>query len=442
MTKEKKRRPGPKLAEGEELRGFMVALHPTLEQSEQLREAQKELMRAWNTLVISRQTHMDHCVRWAEDNGVVGPEPKPPAEDAPDTEWRAHAKAVGARKMTAIKVALKQPHLSWDAWRVDYKKLVELHKQDHTITNAQIYLSLTQTFKGTQGARIKHEPLRMPLLNRTGGVPVTLHDFDPEWDGNGPSRRCTIAFGMGPMRIRGKYWRNPAGPFINGVAISLVGNRWLAACKTRQLPRVLPKPTKEIIAVNLGLEVLAATNEGHLWHNPRGNEFTRRYATLSESISLETDPFKRDALERQRRGMAARFARKTKHLILEQILPTLGQYQTIVLHESTREAAQGPQCRLSKHDNGGYVSAMSMCADAILMRFGDRVREVESFEISQECSRCGTRDEYTWKRQSLRAEDRQIGTCPNPRCRERLHVDVSAARNVLRRYLDLQRAAE
>lgn len=450
MSDEKKRKPGPKLDDGEELRGWMVALEPTQEQSEQLRATQRELMRAWNILVISRATHMDHCVRHAEDGGLVDPRPvipygpRRPKGDR-DSVFRAYAKALGTWKLSAIKAAMKNApeRLGWEAWHIDYKRLREVTAPEHgSVAHSQCYLSLSTTFKRTRCAVIKNEPLRMPLLNGTGGVPVEWShgEPDPDWGGNGPSKRCTIRFGMGPMRLVARYWRNPPGTLIQGVSISLVGNRWVAAAKTRQQPRVLPRPTRELIAINLGLEVLVATSEGHLFQNPRGNEYTLEMARLQKRIESATE-YERDQLERQRRGMAARFARKTKHLILQEILPLLGQYQNIIMHESSQGAAQGAQCRLSVNQNGGYVSAMSMTADAILLRYGDRVREVQSFDISRECSQCGTVHKTRYQRGYRHTGD-QLCDCANAGCRGKMHVDENAARNVLGKYLDLQVAAE
>ena len=66
---------------GEELRGWRVKLYPTQDQLFYLAACQQELMRAWNVLVTSRETHVDHCVRYAEDHGLIGPLPTRPTTE-------------------------------------------------------------------------------------------------------------------------------------------------------------------------------------------------------------------------------------------------------------------------------------------------------------------------------------------------------------------------
>lgn len=430
------------LQPGEELRGFRVKLYPTQDELRYLGAAQAELMAAWNVLVTSRETHVEHCVRHAEDTGLVGPAPPRPASDrasdepAARAEWTEYERACALRRYEAVRLTRDVPGLEWNAWRVDYKTLRELFGGRQSVASAQMFLALVDTFRKTKGARLKRRPLEMPLLNRTGGHAIVLVT----------ERRCVVAFG--PLRIKARYHRPPPGPFIEGVSIRLEKDGWYAAARCRVVPAPLPEPTREIIAINAGLECLYADNFGHTIDNPRGNAFSLRVAELSAWVDAADDPWQEAFRRNQLARYQERFARRTKDLIYSQVLPRLAPYATILIGQTGQEAAQGVQTRISRNAEGGYVSAMSILREAILLRYGDadesptgRARVVPSMGISRRCSRCGTEHPTRYNRDNSRRHD-QMTDCRNPSCLERIHVDVNAARNLLANYTESRRAAQ
>jgi hypothetical protein len=427
--------------EGEGLRGYVVKLYPSQEQLRYLGRAQEELLAAWNALVASRETHVDHCVRHCEDAGLIGPVPPRPSRDKDAdnvAEWEEYARACGARRFEAVTLTRKTPGLEWADWRIDYKRLRDLFGGRESHASAQMFLSLVETFRKTKGPRRKKLPEDMPLLNRTGGHAIKL---------TGP-RTAIVSFG--PLRIKARRHREPPGPFIEGIAIKVAHDGWYASAKCRVVPTPISRGQKEIIAVNAGLECLYADNEGHVIENPRGNAYTLEIRRLDALIEAAADGHEKATLRNRRGRYQERMARRVKHLIYTEILPRLAEYDTILLDTTGKRAAQGPQNRISKNDEGGYVSAMSLMHQLIAQRFGahhpddnptGRVREVQSVGISRRCSQCGTEHATRYQRSNLRRRD-QITDCQNPQCRLRIHVDVNAARNLLQKYEELQNAAE
>lgn len=437
--------------EGEELRGFRVKLYPTQEELKWLFAAQEELMAAWNVLVISRQTHVEHCVRYCDDRGLIEPLPPRPTLDRASGEpealaaWAEYERLCGLRRFEAVRLTRDVPDLTWDDWRVDYKTLRELFGGRGATASAQMFSGLVQTFRKTKGPVLKRRPLQMPLLNRTGGVAIIL--AEPEVllrrlpSGNarvGSSRRCTVKFG--PLRLKARFHRPPPGPFIEGISIKLEHDGWYAAARVRVAPPELPAPSKPVIAINPGLECLYADSEGFVLENPRGNAYSLEVRRLSERVDAAEDDWTRGFRRNQLARYQERHARKTKYLVHSQILPRLSEYAVILISESPRSAAQGVQTRISAHDAGGYVSAMAMMTTLIAQRFGrydakenpsGRVRVVEGAGISRRCSCCGAEHPRRYNRDNRRRRD-QLIDCRT--CRAHVHVDVNAARNLLSDY--------
>lgn len=432
------------LDEGQELRGYMIALYPTPEQADRLRSMQIELMSAWNVLVISRETHIDHCVRWAEDSGTELPAlPPRPVDDAPEEQWAEYRRACGARRLAAITAALGQPGLGWADWRVDYKGLRELFggksRETRSDAPAQAYTALVERFRRTKGPRLKKRPLEMPLQIKSG----KLWTAEPELrllDGVGTRTNGELSFAG--MRIRARWWREPAGAFLEGASIRLDGFRWVASLKVKAPARQLPPPAAGPIGLNVGLKYLLVTSDGRKWLNPRGNAYTIEVSRLSAMISAASDANVERDLRHKLRRYQARAARQTRNLILTEIIPYLIPYAVVFLAEAERGlkgAAQGPQNRLSVNDIGGYTSAMGELHALVTQRLGKRAREVECYGISQTCSHCGHVDKYCFRRGHLREYDGDFCRCPNPRCPSDgvpMHVDENAARNVVSRGLE------
>jgi transposase len=324
-----------------------------------------------------------------------------------------------------------------------------------------MYLSLVDTFKRTKHPRLKKldrggTALDMPLLNRTGGVAVRFLEQneagewerlpmpkDQAWNGNGPARWCEVHFGS--HWIRGKYWRTPQGPFIEGVAISLDGLRWMASLRTRAQPRELPPPTKGSVGVNLGLIHTAATSDGKQWEGVRTNDYLLRVRGFHEAMSAAEDSYDRDRIYRRFRQFSARWARKAREQVRAEIVPYLGQYAEIrvavgkqskargVVEKGTiQDAAQGRQTAIGTKDGGGYISAQGLVLRLLRERYGDRVVEVDWSWASQLCSKCGHAPDHPLR--GTGASTRFI--CNNARCPEAgipHFPSVNTAKNVLKR---------
>ena len=491
-----------KIEDGKVLRGYLIRLYPTNDQARMLRAMQLELMLAWNILVTSRETHVEHCVRAAEDQNLVGLPPERPLEDAPDEVWAQYRKECGERKYAALQALLPVEGYRWEDWRVDYKTLrnlfggkknrsqvtghrsqpgkdpdpselspvtCNLSPSSGSLAPAQAYTALVERFRKTQGARPKKHPLEMPLQIKSGHLwkpdaekgqkayreeggqasdpdfpcpPSSLYAFCPSRG----MRKGTLSFAG--MKIRGQWWREPGGHFIEGASVRIDGGKWFASLKAKVPERTEPDPTLGPVGVNLGLKVLVALSTGKIWRNPRGNQYTDRVARWAEDVDRETDPNRKVDLARGLKKYQARFERKTRHLILTEILPALSAHSEIVVArgvDGLQSSAQGVQCRLSKNRLGGYTSSMGEVLRQMSVRFGPRVREVEWSWISQQCSQCGHCDEKRYQRGYLREKEKDHCRCPNPKCPSEgllQHVDVNAARNALGRPPISQVAAE
>lgn len=440
-----------KLGEGLELRGYLIRLYPTSEQAQMLRAIQLELMLAWNTLVLSRETHVEHCVRAAEDRGLVGEPPERPHENAPDEVWADYRQACGERTYAALQAMLPVEGYRWEDWRVDYKTLRNLFggkdKETRSLGTAQMYTALVERFQRTKGAKLKRRPLEMPLQIKSGRLWTPESERSPEhFPGVGTRTNGTLRFAG--MAIRGKWWREPTGEFIEGASVSLSAKGWQASLKERRSPRVMPTPQLGPVGVNLGLKYIAALSTGKVWLNPRGNEYTTRVARWQEQLDLETDGNRKVDLRMQLRRYQARFERKTRHLVLTEILPALADHDEIVVargRDGLKGAAQGVQCRLSKNERGGYTSNMGELLELLRQRFGVRLREVDWSWISQQCSHCGHYDEKRYQRGALREKEGDYCRCSRPGCPSEgllVHVDVNAARNCLGKPAISEAAAE
>jgi transposase len=319
-----------------------------------------------------------------------------------------------------------------------------------------MYTALVERFRRTKGPRLKKYPLEMPLQIKSG------HLWSPdaaaaarfkeqggvEKGGEARNHPCKGTLSFAGMKIRARYWREPGGDFIEGASVKLDGSAWVASLKAKVPERVVPAPSKGPVGVNLGLKVLVALSTGKIWPNPRGNQYTDKVARWSEEIDSEQDANRKVDLARSLKRYQARFERKTRHLILTEILPTLAPHSEIVVArglEGLQTAAQGVQCRLSKNRLGGYTSSMGEVLQQIKTRYGDRVREVEWSWISQQCSQCGHYDAKRYQRGYLREKERDHCRCPNSKCPSEgllQHVDVNAARNALGRPAISEAAAE
>jgi len=223
---------------------------------------------------------------------------------------------------------------------------------------------------------------------------------------------------------------------VEGVTLVRERDGWYASIRVRVPARELPATDPgSIIGVNVGLRYIAGMSDGTLVENPRGESWSRELQRKQELSACGK------ACGESAERFSERGARRTKHAIYNDVLRHLERYETIIVHAGEmREAAQGPQCRIGS-DKGGYVPVMYMVTQMIRERFGDRVREVECEGISRECSRCGEKHATAFQR-SVFSDGRRREKTRCPSCGLREHVDVNAARNLVRRHTESQVAAE
>lgn len=455
------------IQEGETLKGYRVKLYPNQDQLRYLGAAQQELLAMWNVIVITWQTHADYCVRYAEDHGLIGPVPPRPTSErttnvpAEILEWEEYARLCGQRRRDALEHCKSVPGLSRRDWAnraADYHEIKltakarEQTQLDYRvlraavpgITTAHMAQAVVETYKssirkGRRAPKLKKRALDMPLLLRSGKALLKLGDYGIRATASGKTRltgqrRCWVKFG--PLTIKGRFHREPPGPFLEGVSIRLASDGWYASAKVRTKPQKLPKPTRKVIAINPGLECLYADSEEAVIDNPRGNAYSIRVRELSDWIDeAEThwdQVYRRNQLGRYQE----RFARRVEDLIYSKILPRLADFETIVISKTGKRVAQGAQTRLSVNDEGGYVSAMGLLQQLAIQRYGEydpkenpmgRVRVREAFGLSQKCSACGSEHPTRYQRSNQRRRDQQTD-CVNPHCKRRhIHVDVNHA---------------
>lgn len=465
---------------GEVLKGFEVKLYPDQDQLRYLAKAQRELLGMWNTLVITWQTHADYCVRYAEDNGLIGPVPPRPTSDRNTNvpseilEWGEYARLCGQRRRDAIEHCKSVPGLSRRDWAnraADYHRVRLTDKaREQTqidyrvlrasvpgITTAHMAQAVVETYKssirkGRGAPKLKKRALDMPLLLRSGKDLLKLGEYGTRITASGKTRltgqrRCWVKFG--PLTIKGRFHREPPGPFLEGISIRLAQDGWYASAKVRAKPQPLPEPTRAIIAINPGLECLYADSEGRVLENPRGNAYSLRVRELSDWIDQAPTHWDEVYRRNQQGRYQERFARRVEDLIYSDVLPKLADYETILISKTGKRAAQGVQTRVSVNDEGGYVSAMSLLTQLAIQRYGEydpienptgRVRVRESAGMSRKCSACGAEHATRYQRDNRRRRDQQTD-CINSTCNRRhIHVDVNHALNMRAEY-QLERAA-
>lgn len=454
---------------GEELRGFRVKLYPTQEQLEYLGKAQAELCEMWNVLVTTWETHADYCLRHAQEAGVIGPVPNRPmlpkdSSAEASAQWAEYARLCRERRRQALTHCRTIHGLSRRDWanraaehhgialteqarkqaKIDYRVLRAAVPGG--VTTAHMVQGMLVSYElglrpGRPPPKLKKRARDMNLIVRSGGNAMEFAPVQTRTTPSGATRlacshRCWVKFGS--LKIKGRFHRSPPGSFLQGVAITLEHDGWYASANVRALPKAVPAPTQDVIAVNPGLVSLYADSEGHIIANPRANAYSVRVRELSDWLDDADTQW--DAIYRRNQlgRFQERLARHVKDLIYSQVLPRLAPYRTILIGKTGKSAAHGVQTRISANDEGGYLSAMWLMQHAIVRRYGlydpisnptGRVRLVDSAGVSRRCSRCGTEHRSRFQRDNRRPQ--QSTDCPEATCRLQIDVDVNAARNLL-----------
>lgn len=417
------------------MRGFVVKLYPTREQFALLHEMQREMRLAHNYWVDRHTEWLDRCIERTVSDGAMEP-------PAPFPEDKRERRAWRFARLSAEIAASKHCGEAFKA-AVERRVAANAEAADNPIIRKQIKLDLIRspewaplqwpslhpdaagygpvmtavqealgrellcgvTFFKAQMVRfaaarvprkssVKH--WRRPrwrreadswndhtMLQTRDGFPLVFGSFGPRgW------HDCQLRLLRG-LAIDGRAGRtHPEGKPVMGAQLTRTVRGWTCSVRYRTPGRKDPEPSRGVVALGYGGELLGHTfnddGESEQWENPRGNSYTKQVSWLSERRDAARKDGRNneaDDLDFQLRRYQLRAARRTKDLIYSQIIQALAPYETIVLGTVARDDAQGEQTRLLRDgdhdDDGGWTSAACILRDKVLERFGDRVVQVD-----------------------------------------------------------------
>jgi transposase len=402
--------------DGFEVRGFLLRLYPTKEDEATFEALQAASRHVWNWLVAQGRTADEARQAYALRAGLVPPKPTPPNYDGMEPqqakeaaeqhrtsvrEWFALLKSATEGEAACSTRSLKD----WMAHfgdKYDYQlfqRVLSWHPELMRPTASMLQaLGKDWYSKGWKRRRREDDP--MPIRTRSGDC-FELGAFGARRD-NPTFYNCMVHFGRLHIRGRlpGKY---PGGRVLEGVSIRKLADGWWASVKVMVPKRVLPDPVPgSVVGIDVGLNNVAAFDDGTVIPNPRGKALDERIAG-------------RAALGKNTARLHQRASRHMRHLIYNQVVKPLARVETIKVEKLSPKVGQ----------MGGSQKKSAMLTTIRLLqeRYGDRVREVSPFETSQRCSQCGEKSKDAWS-----YEAGPVCTCPF--CGYSAHRDVNAARNV------------
>jgi transposase len=308
----------------------------------------------------------------------------------------------------------------------------------------------------------------MPLQTKTG-ICIEFGDFGSRGsthkrpEGYKPEcfYNCLVKFNG--LRIRGRLpGKIPEGRILEGVSITEKADGWWASIKQELPIRVAPTPVRNtVVGIDVGLDNIAAISEIRVISKPnrktfaaqgevlpgsvpaiipniRDRKFSERIGKLQkEAAELRKAKDYENADKKQNQANRLNLAgeRHIKHQIHNLILKPLERVETIKI--------EGLNARIGQMGGSPKVSVMRLIASMLKERFGEklsvadeepnvetnpvlqknRVREVECFHTSQDCSHCTKRSKESWS-----YDNGRIGKCT--RCLYENDRDANAARNV------------
>lgn len=384
-------RPGPKLAEGEELRGFVVRAYLSQEQARALYQMQQECRLIWNYLVEQHHAYIDRVLQRAHDDGAIVLRPKPD-KSANRREYLAWQWERTTQQIVASKHVRKIDGYEWPA----INSRAEFYAPLRERAERELGRDLVGSIDLHRTVTVRFAAARVPKHGGNWRPPRFKREEPPWYDRTMLQLRDTHALryvgscgwrgkddcmlhlcGMQIPCRAGREW--PRGTAVRGVSLVHKADGWYAAVRLGMPPRGLPAPRRGTVGVCFGLETLCSTSEGESWENPRGNEYSKLCAWRDErAAELEKEGKRNEAFDvrMQNSRYQLRMARQTKQLIYADILPMLGRYETIVLGTVHRKQLQGAQCALGEDDDGGVTSAASMLRDMICERYRGRVAQI------------------------------------------------------------------
>lgn len=397
---ESRRKPGPIIPDGTELRGFLVRAYPSQDQAKLLHSMQQECRLIWNYLVEQHREYMGRVVQRAVDDGVIAALPTRPEKSASRRDKRDWSFALRAAQITASRHVRKIEGYEWPtiSSRADFyaplreRAASELGRE--LVGSVDLHRSVTVRFAAARVPKRggNWEPPRFkrqedPWHDRTMLQLRDTHALVQMPGGCGFRGKDDCELRISGLRIPCRAGRSfPSGATVRGVSVVHNVDGWFASARFAMPPRELPAPTRGTVGVGFGLVTLCATSDGESWENPRGNTYTKLCAHADETAqSLIDSGAINEGFDRrmQDHRYQLRMARHVRNMIYTRIFPELAKYDTIVIGTVSRRELQGPQCKLGDDDDGGVTSASSMLRSMIVERFRGRVVQLDASGFSE-----------------------------------------------------------
>ena len=418
----------------EEIRVELIRLYLDPEHPKLLKQLQEEVQAVTNHIVRGRKDVKAARIAYARKHALVSdppafPEepslPKPQdkeANKAVKAAWDAYGKAYDLVSKEYSKWLNRVFEVTKDIksldWRKDsYKDLRQIYGR---VGSAVLYRDTVKRVNATKRARAKKNSNQAPLV--FGNSPlVETGSFYGDRRGSPFYNALVKAPGIPP--ILGRLRRPLPGKQVQGVTLTRKADGWYAAVKCIVPKRRLPEPVLSPIGLDVGQTDLVALSDGYTERNTRDTEFLSIKAAIQEKGDRSADVNVRQRCRSQVARLDQSRKRRIVHWINSELLPRLQRHSAIFVEK----LAKGFK------SNCGPLSCIHMILDAVKARFGDRVREVPCAYTSQECSHCGNLDKI--------ARKGKIYACTSSSCGLVSDADVNAARNILRRGLNLLQAA-
>ena len=427
------------IAEGNEIRGFVVRLYPTKDDEAKLEVLSNDMRRAWNWLVSRTEEVLSSREAYAVRNGLVGQRPEKPvcngSPEATKQAWALFRKACAEWHGVVHKATKDVPECAFRKFtdelqhfrcKYDYQLLGRVIDWSYSEGSerlirpgAHMLQALSKNYFQKSSRRKRFRRVSdgmMPLQVRSGDDCFSMGAFGGRR--NSPDfYNCSVK--INGLTMRGRLpGKSPEGRVLEGVTVRKEADGWYASVKVELPKRVLSEAVAgSVVGVDMGLCDIAAYyvttdgvqpdtchSSGKVISNVRGRAFAERIA----GRQAEKKPVGR---------LHQKAARQVKHLLYNELIKPLASIETIKIEKLDADIGQR---------GSDITSAIRLAAKMLKERYGERVREVEPHFTSQDCSQCGFRCKDAWS-----YEHGRYGQCP--RCGYKEHRDVNAARNIAAR---------
>lgn len=419
---------------GNEIRGFKIKLYPDAETETKLRQLSEDARYIWNWLISRFEEARAASESFAVREGLVSAKPTEPDYDGMTPEeseqaaenhraaWREWRKnysiaienrdEVRAYNLTDWMKHFDVKHDYQFLSRVASWRPLEENEERVVSPNAHMMQALSKDYfaalkaikrRGSGRLRKKRRQDRVPLRTCSGAC-FDLGDFGTRGRNGKQFYNCRVKFNG--LRIRGRLpGKVPGGRVLEGASITREADGWWASIKVEVPIRILPPPTPGVVVgIDVGLENIAAFDDGHREPNTRDRYYSLLIANMQQC-------------EKPTGRLQQRQARHVRHVIYSKILPRVVHAEIIGIEELPADIGQ----RGRRH-----ISMMRTVQNMLVARYGTRVRAVPPEFTSQDCSNCGQRDKIAWS-----FDSGPICKCSS--CGYTAHRDVNAARNIAAR---------